>query len=202
MSVLARRSKLLMWFDGVNISDDIAPYFLTATYTDNDDGVSDDLQVTLQDRDKIWMKSWLNEMVNAAAGDALKIRAKIWINYWNGYDVEEFLDCGEFELDSVSLSGPPNTVTIKACSLPFTSQIRQTKKSKAWENYSLSAILAEIAGANGMGYFFDTPNDPFYDRVEQSKTSDITFLQRLCTNAEVGHQDCRHQVRQLPRELC
>ena len=57
MSVLARRSKLLMWFDGVNISDDIAPYFLTATYTDNDDGVSDDLQVTLQDRDKIWMKS-------------------------------------------------------------------------------------------------------------------------------------------------
>ena len=76
MSVLARRSKLLMWFDGVNISDDIAPYFLTATYTDNDDGVSDDLQVTLQDRDKIWMKSWLNEMVNAAAGDALKIRAK------------------------------------------------------------------------------------------------------------------------------
>lgn len=183
MSVLARRSKLLMWFDGVNISDDIAPYFLTATYTDNDDGVSDDLQVTLQDRDKIWMKSWLNEMVNAAAGDALKIRAKIWINYWNGYDVEEFLDCGEFELDSVSLSGPPNTVTIKACSLPFTSQIRQTKKSKAWENYSLSAILAEIAGANGMGYFFDTPNDPFYDRVEQSKTSDITFLQRLCTNA-------------------
>ena len=112
MSVLARRSKLLMWFDGVNISDDIAPYFLTATYTDNDDGVSDDLQVTLQDRDKIWMKSWLNEMVNAAAEDALKIRAKIWINYWNGYDVEEFLDCGEFELDSVSLSGPPNTVTI------------------------------------------------------------------------------------------
>lgn len=183
MSVLARRSKLLMWFDGVNISDDIAPYFLTATYTDNDDGVSDDLQVTLQDRDKIWMKSWLNEMVNAAAEDALKIRAKIWINYWNGYDVEEFLDCGEFELDSVSLSGPPNTVTIKACSLPFTNQIRQTKKSKAWENYSLSAILAEIAGANGMGYFFDTPNDPFYDRVEQSKISDIAFLQRLCTNA-------------------
>lgn len=40
MSVLARRSKLLMWFDGVNISDDIAPYFLTATYTDNDDGVA------------------------------------------------------------------------------------------------------------------------------------------------------------------
>lgn len=183
MSVLARRSKLLMWFDGVNISDDIAPYFLTATYTDNDDGVSDDLQVTLQDRDKIWMKSWLNEMVNAAAEDALKIRAKIWINYWNGYDVEEFLDCGEFELDSVSLSGPPNTVTIKACSLPFTNQIRQTKKSKAWENYSLSAILAEISGANGMGYFFDTPNDPFYDRVEQSKISDIAFLQRLCTNA-------------------
>lgn len=172
----------------------------------NDDGVSDDLQVTLQDRDKIWMKSWLNEMVNAAAGDALKIRAKIWINYWNGYDVEEFLDCGEFELDSVSLSGPPNTVTIKACSLPFTSQIRQTKKSKAWENYSLSAILAEIAGANGMGYFFDTPNDPFYDRVEQSKevpaTSAETTTGEAADDADGSHTPQQTTAREpLPLDM-
>ena len=51
MSVLARRSKLLMWFDGVNISDDIAPYFLTATYPENDDGVTDELQITLQNNE-------------------------------------------------------------------------------------------------------------------------------------------------------
>lgn len=183
MSVLSRRTKLFVWFDGVDISNDMQKYMLSATYTDNEDGESDDLQIVLQDREKIWMKSWLNEMVNAASGENLKIRAKITYNYWNGFDLEEFLDCGEFELDSVSLSGPPNTVTIKASSLPFSSQIRQTKKSKAWENYSLSSIGAEIAGCNGMGFFFDAQNDPFYDRVEQSKTSDISFLQRLCKNA-------------------
>lgn len=45
------------------------------------------------------------------------------------------------------------------------------------------AYKACAATAKSMGYFFDTPNDPFYDRVEQSKISDIAFLQRLCTNA-------------------
>ena len=64
-----------------------------------------------------------------------------------------------------------------------TKQMFREVQAEIARRNSLSAILAEIAGANGMGYFFDTPNDPFYDRVEQSKTSDITFLQRLCTNA-------------------
>ena len=49
---------------------------------------------------------------------------------WRGDGKDDILDCGMFELDSIDASGPPATVIIKATSLPFNAQIRQTEKSK------------------------------------------------------------------------
>lgn len=98
-------------------------------------------------------------------------------------DREETLDCGEFELDAVTVNGPPQTVTIKATSLPYSCAIRQTAKSRSWENTSLSAIAKNIASQNGMGVMFESHYDPKYTRVEQYRTSDIAFLSKLCHNA-------------------
>lgn len=95
----------------------------------------------------------------------------------------EELDCGEFELDSVTADGPPQTVTIKATSLPYSCAIRQTAKSKSWENTTLSAIAKAIASQNGMGIMFQSKNDPKFTRVEQYRTSDISFLSKLCHDA-------------------
>ena len=69
---------------------------------------------------------------------------------WNSDGSDAVLPCGEFELDHISCSGPPNTVCIKGSSIPFSSQLRQTCKSKAWESYTLSGIANEIAGNGGM----------------------------------------------------
>jgi len=96
------------------------------------------------------------------------------------------LPTGDFELDSVSAAGPPSTVTIKGTSLSFSAPIRQTKKSKAWESYTLSGIANEIAGANGLSCMFESANDPFYERVEQRKTSDSAFLAKLCKDAGIS----------------
>ena len=93
------------------------------------------------------------------------------------------LDCGQFELDAVTYQGPPNTITFKATSLPFSPQVRQTKKTKAWENYSLSRIASEMASANGMTCMFEAQTDIQYQRVEQSETADIAFLSELCHRA-------------------
>lgn len=95
----------------------------------------------------------------------------------------ERFDCGEFELDAVTVDGPPQTVTIKATSLPYSNSIRQTIKSKSWENTNLSAIASEIAAQNGMGVMFDSSFSPNYDRIEQRRTSDIAFLSKLCHDA-------------------
>ena len=117
------------------------------------------------------------------ASRGLKISAAIVQENWNADGNDEVLDCGQFELDNVTVDGPPNTVTIKATSLSYTNAIRQTEKSKSWENVTLSQILEFITKKSGMGYMFISSKNPKYTRVEQYRQSDIAFLSRLCHNA-------------------
>lgn len=266
---LSRRAAAEISFDGTDITSSIRPYFLSMTYTDNEEDETDDLQIRLQDREGLWMCKWLNDAVQAAASTAvaasesgaksytvtaksglnvrsgpgtgnsklgalvygaevqvskvengwavidyggktayvsanyikengggsseetsrttgLKIQAVIARQNWNGTGKDDVLDCGMFELDSIDASGPPATVTIKATSLPFTAQIRQTAKSKGWESYTLSGIAQEMAAANGMTCMYLSDADPFYQRVEQFKVSDIAFLSQLCHDAGIS----------------
>lgn len=153
---------------------------------DDEEDAADDLQIVLQDRSGIWLENWLNETVEAAAAERLIISASILRKNWASDGKDVALPCGGFELDSVDASGPPSTVTIKATALPFGATVRQTKKSKAWEKYSLSGIAGEIAGAGGMSLLYEAAADPFYRRVEQLKTSDISFLSKLCKDAGIS----------------
>lgn len=105
---------------------------------------------------------------------------------WTGGGKDKVLDCGQFELDNVDVSGPPNVVTIKATALPYSAQIRQTKRSKAWESYLLSGIADEMASANGMTCMYLSNSDPIYRRVEQYRQSDIAFLSALCKEAGIS----------------
>lgn len=264
---MARRAAAEVSFDGIDITSSMRPYFLSLTYTDNEEDETDDLQLKLQDREGLWMCKWLNDAVQAAASTAaapassgakaykvtaksglnvrsgpgtgyaklgaltcgteiqvsaissgwasidyggtgafvsanyiaeagsssqepattgLKIAAVIARQNWRGDGRDEVLDCGMFELDSIDASGPPATVSIKATSLPFNAQIRQTTKSKGWEAYTLSGIAQEMAAANGMTCMYLSASDPYYQRVEQYKTSDIGFLSKLCHDAGIS----------------
>lgn len=181
--VLTRRTEVSTTFGGADITDDIRPYFKSLTYTDDQDDLADDLKIELQDRDGVWMEDWLQEAVEAAAGGKLKISAVIKPKNWTKTDT---LKTGAFELDSVNASGPPSVITISSTSLAFSASIRQTKKSKAWENYTLSGIASEIAAGGGMSCMFESSSNPSYDRVEQTKQSDIDFLKKLCEDAGIS----------------
>lgn len=117
------------------------------------------------------------------AGKGLKISAAIVRENWNADGNDEVLDCGQFELDNITVDGPPNTVTIKATSLSYSNAVRQTEKSKSWENVTLSQIVEFITKKSGMGYMYISGKDPKYSRVEQYRQSDIAFLSKLCHNA-------------------
>ena len=180
---LSRRTEVEIAFDGADITNSIKPYLLSVTYTDNEEGETDDLQVKVQDRDGEWLQSWLDRAIAAAAGAKLTFSAAFTQKNWGN---DATLPTGDFELDGVSYEDPPATAAVKGTSLPFSAPIRQTKKSKAWENYALSGIAGEIAGANGMRLLFESANDPFYERVEQRKTSDSAFLAKLCKDAGIS----------------
>lgn len=99
---------------------------------------------------------------------------------WNDTGKDLTLDMGTFEIDSVDMSGPPDKVTVKSTSIPYTSKLRMEKKNKAWEKISLKGIGQEIAGKNGLKLMYEASENPTYKRKEQVQTSDIKFLQNLC----------------------
>lgn len=113
----------------------------------------------------------------------LKISAAIIRKNWNADGTDNVLDCGQFELDSIKVDGPPNTVTIKGTSLSYSSAIRQTKKSKSWDNVTLSQIVELIAKSSSTTYMYISNKNPKYEHVEQYCQSDIEFLSKLCHDA-------------------
>ena len=179
----ARRADISLEFAGVNVTKRLRPYLLSLVYTDEEDGSADDLQIRLQDRDSAWLQGWLNDIVTAAAKGSFKIRAAIDRLNWAGKGIDTRLDCGEFELDTVEVSGPPAIITIKGTGLPFAGSVRQTKKTRGWESYTLSGIAGQIAKESGLGCMFESASDPSYQRLEQYRQSDMQFLERLCKNA-------------------
>ena len=129
----------------------------------------------------------LSSIADASSSSKVRRMKKLQINASitredNGKKVTT--KCGLFELDDVKASGPPSTVTIKATSLAY-SGIRETENDRSWENYTLKGIAEEIADNHGLGVLFDADVDPSYDRVEQSKQTDIALLKKLCQ--DVGY---------------
>lgn len=182
----ARRTAVEIAFGGTDITTSIRPYLLSVSYTDNEEDETDDLQITLQDRNRIWMERWLLDTIEAAASGVLKIDAVILQENQKSDGWDRILPCGEFELDSVDASGPPGTIAIKGTSLPYSATIRQTKKNRPWEGYRLSGIAREMAAANGMICMYESAFDPRYERVEQLGVSDIAFLSGLCHEAGIA----------------
>ena len=64
--------------------------------------------------------------------------------------------------------------------------MRQEQKTKAWENVKLSVIADDIAKKNGLSLFWDSPNDPLFERRDQVEMSDLGFLQKLCRDYGIG----------------
>lgn len=66
----ARRTEIRLTFEGVDISADINKHLLSLTYTDNDEDETDDLQLSLDDREGIWLGDWLNNPAQPATAPA------------------------------------------------------------------------------------------------------------------------------------
>jgi len=175
--MMARRTELSVSVNGVDIGSVAGGYIKSLTYTDNEEDKTDDLQVTMDDKDREWL-SW----VGSAQGESISATI-VHIDPEGGSGV---LNCGRFELDAPGYSGPPASVTLKGTSLPHTSSIREEIRTNAWEKINLSAIFNEIAGSHGLTPMFESSFDPFYTRREQIQTSDIVFLQRLCNDAGIS----------------
>jgi phage protein D len=175
----ARRAEILLLYEGADISRDIAPFLISFSYTDNAGDKADDLAITLEDRKGNWRGPWF-------PSKGATIRATIITRNWYGPNETKSLPCGTFEIDEIECSGPPTQVQIKAVSTLISKPMRQEQKTKAWENVKLSVIAGDIAKKNGLKLFWDSSNDPLFERRDQVEMSDLEFLQTRCRDYGIG----------------
>jgi len=121
---------------------------------------------------------------NAVSGTIL--RAAICVENWNFEGDNRELDCGSFEIDTVNFSGPPDVVVIKALSIPISSSIRNSEKTRAWEDTTLQKIAQDIADDAGLELMYEVETAIELDRVDQEEKSDMAFLLELCVQYGVS----------------
>lgn len=168
MTQLARRAEIDLKYNGINASEHISKFLISLTYTDAIDRL-DDLQLTLQDRDQLWQGSW-----HPAEGDVLLASFKT-LNWVEPGETQQF-NCGTFEVDAFDFSGPPDIVAIKSTSLPAGSKARREKRSQAWEKVKLRTVANDIAIRAGLKLLYELADNPLYERLEQDRESDLSFL--------------------------
>jgi hypothetical protein len=166
VSVPVRSPQWVLIYQGINITADISPAILSVSYTDQLSELSGEVEVVIEDHDQKWQSSWypsLGDQVNLAIG----------------YRGEGLLSCGEFEVDQLELSGPPDTFTMR-CLATFITPAMRTRTSFGYENQTLLGIAATIAEKYGLGVV-SAPEviDVAFDRVTQKYQTDLAFLKRL-----------------------
>ncbi len=272
---LARRTAVKLYFKGKDISKDLSKYLLSLSFTDKEEDETDDISISLDDREGKWIKDWLNTnktaksetvttkgevkvgnivqfkggpvYISSMAAEptvtrgASKCKCTIansnahpyhlisqdgkkvygWVNasdvegetvttkkttkvsekrafkgteihalviqknpYSDGKD--KVLDCGVFEIDSVSYTGPPQKLSIKATSIPYKAELRQTKRSRVWENTTLKNMAEKIGKRSKFKVMYLSNSNPVYKRREQVNMTDIAFLKKMCKKAGIS----------------
>jgi phage protein D len=158
-------------YEGTDISESIKPDLLSIRYTDKLEGESDDVDVSLENRDRRWLGAWL-----PAEGALLTLTL--------GYENEESIPPISFEIDEPTFSGGSqgDTVSLKGVGAPITSTLRE-QKTRAFEETTLRAIAQTIADDHGLELVGEIPEIQL-ERVTQKEQTDLEFLRDLA--AEYG----------------
>lgn len=155
-------------YETLEVTSLLAPMVTQVTYTDHSHGKSDELELTVHDVDTLWRTGWW-----PAKGDRLSCSI--------GYDGQALVPCGDFQVDDVTASGPPDTVKIHALSAGHTAKMR-TKQTRAFEALTLQGVVAQIAQEQGMtvvGSFGDVAVAEPVERITQDDETTLAFLARL-----------------------
>lgn len=163
--MIVKKPYVQVLYNNKNITTDISKHLLSISYTDKEEGESDEVEISLEDVDGLWRGQWYPEK-----------GAKL--NVVMGYELNT-ITCGDFEIDEIELAGPPDTITIKALAVGVTGKLR-TKKSYAHESKTLRQIAQVVASTNGLTVTGTIP-DVRFDRVTQNRETDLAFLKRIAS---------------------
>lgn len=152
--------------NGKDITRLIKGRLISLTITDETGWQSDRATIELDDRG--------NPFELPSKGVELDISA--------GFEIEghrAIRQMGTFIVDEVGLSGPPDKLAIEAKAANMTASFKE-KKTRAWDNVTLSDIVATIAGEHDLIPVVGVQLAGIqFDHLDQTQESDLHFLTRL-----------------------
>jgi len=141
---------------------------LAIRYVDRLDGASGELEVELEDSEKLWQGPWY-----PALGDVVSLQI--------GYSGEALLECGDFQIDELELEGPPDVMRLR-CLAAYITPAMRTANTVAYENMGILEIAAQIAAKYGLAMVVassESESDLMFARITQRRQTDLEFLKRL-----------------------
>jgi len=161
-----RAPQWVLTYAGVNITADISRMVIAITYQDRLDGAAGALEVELEDHEKRWQGTWA-----PTEGDL--------VNLLIGYAGEPLLPCGDFQVDDLALSGPPDVLHLR-CLTAYITPAMRTRNSVGYESQTLTQIAMAIAAKYGLTLVSaDDVSKLTFGRVTQRQETDLAFLRRL-----------------------
>lgn len=152
---------------GGDLTKTYAERLVSLTITDEATEQADSLSITLSDRDGKLQIPEKGEMLFVAFGYGSKLR-----------------DMGQFIVDSVEITGPPDQVEIGGKAAPFTAvqgfKPFQTRKTRSWHNVKLGDLIRKVASEAGMTAAVSPEyNGWLLKHLDQTNESDMNLLTRL-----------------------
>jgi phage protein D len=161
-----RHPRWELTYAGQNITGRITDMAAEISYRDKLQHLSDELEIVLEDRDRRWQGPWF-----PVRGDIVTLQI--------GYDSEDWLDCGDFQVDELELKGPPDTFHLRCIAAGITPSLR-TPRSAAYENQTLAQVAQTVAARNGLSVTGAPQNvNVAWQRLTQRQETDLNFLHRL-----------------------
>ncbi len=162
----ARNIRVIVIFNKVDISDEIAHSISSLNYTDNSKNAIDDLEIELENLDYRWLKEWYPDE-----------NAQLLVGIHEELENEtNFLDLGTFYVDEPTFED--QKLTLKCLALPLDQNIRDQKNSVAWERVTLKELVMQIANKHEMNAELYAEN-VFFERLDQNKETDLAFINRV-----------------------
>ena len=162
----ARNIRVIVIFNKVDISDEIAHSISSLNYTDNSKNAIDDLELELENLDYRWLKEWYPDE-----------NAQLLVGIHEEKENEtNFLDLGTFYVDEPTFES--DKLNLKCLALPLDQNIRDQKNSVAWEKITLKELVTQIANKHEMNAEIYADNE-FFERLDQNQETDLAFINRV-----------------------
>lgn len=162
----ARSIRVIVIFNKVDISDEIAHSISSLNYTDNSKNAIDDLEIELENLEYRWLKEWYPDE-----------NAQLLVGIHEELENEaNFLDLGTFYVDEPTFED--HKLTLKCLALPLDQNIRDQKNSVAWESITLKELVTRIANKHEMNTEIYAEN-VFFERLDQNQETDLAFINRI-----------------------